>query len=163
MLLTLGIVGLLFVGYELVSTGRATAHAQAQLRHELVRSWNTGPGAAGRMPDLDLAPPGFDISPAHPLRPQYSRPVDGHAVAVLYLPSLSQHYRFVIVEGVTASDLAKGPGHYPGTALPGQLGNLVVSGHRTTYLAPFNRLDELRPGDPVIFETAQAWWIYKVA
>jgi sortase A len=63
---------------------------------------------------------------------------------------------------VGTDDLKKGPGHYPGTSLPGQLGNVVVSGHRTTYLAPFNRFDELKPGDPVIFEMADGWYTYKV-
>lgn len=162
LLVTLGVVMLLFVAYELVGTGRVTSHAQAALRRELTRDWNTGTGAGQRLPQLDLKLPGFDISPAH-LRPHYPPVADGHAVAVLYLPSLGEHYRFVVVEGVTRDDLTKGPGHYPGTALPGQRGNLVVSGHRTTYLAPFSRLDRLRPGDPVFFETAQGWWIYRVA
>ena len=162
-LVTVGLVALLFVAYELVGTGRVTAHAQAQLRHELARDWSAGPGGAHRMPELDLSLPGVDVSPAHPLQPHYAHVPDGHPVAVLYLPALDQQYRFVVVEGVTPADLTKGPGHYPGTALPGQPGNLVVSGHRTTYLAPFNRLDRLRPGDAVVFETAQAWWIYRVA
>jgi sortase A len=163
LLVTFGVVVLLLVAYELVGTGRVTAHAQAQLRRELAHDWSAGPGGASRMPQLDLRLPGFDVSSSRALRPRYSPVPDGRPVAVLYLPSLSQRYRFVVVEGVTRADLTKGPGHYPGTALPGQLGNLVVSGHRTTYLAPFNRLDRLRPGDPVVFETAQAWWIYRVA
>jgi sortase A len=163
LLVTIGVVVLLLVAYELVGTGRVTAHAQARLRHELAQDWSSGPSGAGRMPQLDLSLPGFDASPAHPPQPHYAHVADGHPVAVLYLPSLDEHYRFVVVEGVTRTDLTKGPGHYPGTALPGQRGNLVVSGHRTTYLAPFNRIDQLRPGDPVVFETAQAWWIYRVA
>ena len=162
LLVTLGVVALLFVGYELVGTGRVTAHAQAQLRHELARDWNAGPGSADRMPQLDLKLPGVDVTTARPPQPRYARVSDGQPVTVVYLPSIDRRYRFVVVEGVTSADLTKGPGHYPGTALPGQRGNLVVSGHRTTYLAPFNRLDQLRPGDSVIFETAQAWWVYRV-
>ena len=60
------------------------------------------------------------------------------------------------------ADLKTGPGHMPGTAMPGQLGNLVVSGHRTTYGAPFSRLDELEVGDPVVVETRDAWFTYTV-
>jgi sortase A len=56
----------------------------------------------------------------------------------------------VVVEGVSVADLKKGPGHYPGTAMAGQLGNMVISGHRTTYGAPFNRLDELQVGDEIV-------------
>lgn len=54
-------------------------------------------------------------------------------------------------EGMTLTAINRGPSHWPGTALPGRLGNVVVAGHRTTYSQPFNRLDELRPGDPVVF------------
>jgi sortase A len=68
----------------------------------------------------------------------------------------------VVVEGVSTSDLKKGPGHIPGTALPGELGNVVLSGHRTTYGAPFERFDELRPGDAVVVETRDTWFTYTV-
>ena len=44
---------------------------------------------------------------------------------------------------LTVADLKEGPGHYPGTPLPGQAGNSAIAGHRTTYGAPFNRIDEL--------------------
>lgn len=50
-------------------------------------------------------------------------------------------------------DLKKGPGHYPGTALPGGPGNAAIAGHRTTYGAPFFRLDELEVGDPIFITT----------
>lgn len=51
--------------------------------------------------------------------------------------------------GVGVETLKQGPGHWPGTPAPGQAGNAVLSGHRTTYTAPFNELDELDPGDPI--------------
>ncbi|MEQ3552102.1 class E sortase [Pseudonocardia nematodicida] len=51
--------------------------------------------------------------------------------------------------GVQPSVLERGPGHWPGTALPGQAGNMVVSGHRTTWTSPFRDLDLLTPGDPI--------------
>ena len=52
----------------------------------------------------------------------------------------------VIVEGTGTEDLKRGPGHYPGTAMPGQVGNFVVAGHRTTYGAPFNRSTTIKAG-----------------
>jgi len=55
----------------------------------------------------------------------------------------------VVIQGVGRGDLKEGPGHWPGTPFPGQGGNFVVSGHRTTYGAPFFRLDRLRPGDTI--------------
>ena len=54
---------------------------------------------------------------------------------------------------MTRSDLRKGPGHYPNTPLPGQRGNVGIAGHRTTYGAPFNRIDELQRGDPIVVTT----------
>lgn len=69
---------------------------------------------------------------------------------------------WVMFEGVSVRTLKRGPGHMPDTSLPGQPGNAVISGHRTTYLAPFNRLDELEAGDPIIVETAIGTHVYVV-
>ncbi len=69
---------------------------------------------------------------------------------------------WVMFEGVSVRTLKRGPGHMPDTPLPGQPGNAVVSGHRTTYLAPFNRLDELEEGDPIIVETAIGTHVFVV-
>jgi sortase A len=57
-----------------------------------------------------------------------------------------------LLEGIRINTLDYGPGHWPGTALPGELGNVVVAGHRTSHNADFRRLDELEPGDQVIFD-----------
>ena len=55
------------------------------------------------------------------------------------------------IEGIRISTLDWGPGHWPGTAMPGELGNVVVAGHRTSHNADFRNLDQLQPGDQVIF------------
>ena len=68
----------------------------------------------------------------------------------------------IVVEGVSLADLKKGPGHYPETPLPGQEGNAAIAGHRTTYGAPFNRLDELEPGDEITVTTVQGEFTYEV-
>ncbi len=57
-----------------------------------------------------------------------------------------------LLEGIRINTLDYGPGHWPGTAMPGELGNVVVAGHRTSHNADFRRLDELKPGDQVIFD-----------
>jgi sortase A len=57
-----------------------------------------------------------------------------------------------LLEGIRISTLDYGPGHWPGTALPGELGNVVVAGHRTSHNADFRRLDELVAGDQVTFD-----------
>ena len=59
-------------------------------------------------------------------------------------------------------DLRKGPGHYPDSPMPGQLGNAAIAGHRTTYGAPFNRIDELAPGDEITIVTVSGTFHYSV-
>lgn len=59
-----------------------------------------------------------------------------------------------LFEGVTKSTINRGPGHWPGTAMPGQIGNVVVAGHRTTFTKPFWALNELVAGDVLAFTLA---------
>ena len=68
----------------------------------------------------------------------------------------------VIVAGVRTEDLKKGVGHYPETPLPGQQGNAAIAGHRTTYGAPFYRVDELEVGDEIKITTLQGAFVYRV-
>jgi sortase A len=75
-------------------------------------------------------------------------------------PSPARSY--VMVEGTDSGSLRKGPGHYPGTALPGEPGTVAVAGHRTTYLAPFKTIDQLRPGDAVVLEMPYGSFTYRV-
>jgi len=65
-------------------------------------------------------------------------------------------------EGVTLTTLNRGPGHWPGTAMPGQAGNVVVGGHRTSHDKPFRYIDKLDPGDEVIFNTDDGRFVYRV-
>jgi sortase A len=60
---------------------------------------------------------------------------------------------WIVKKGTDYATLKKGPGHYTSSALPGENGTCLVAGHRTTYGAPFNRLDELEEGDEIIIET----------
>jgi sortase A len=142
LLITLGVVILLFVGYELWWTGFYTERAQHTLTQDLRNTWQ------GNAPDVSTITP--------------DKVKLGSGVAVLYIPRFGRHYHFVVVEGVSTADLQKGPGHYPGTALPGQLGNFYVAGHRTTYLHPFNQIAKLRPGDQIVLETKNMWFTYTV-
>jgi sortase A len=66
-------------------------------------------------------------------------------------------------EGVTLTAIDRGPSHWPGTALPGEIGNVVVAGHRVTHSRPFKDLDRLRPGDPLVFTlTDGSRWTYQL-
>ena len=67
------------------------------------------------------------------------------------------------MQGVSEADLQMGPGHYPGTPLPGYKGNVGIAGHRTTFGAPFFRLNELVPGDLIyLTDTSDSTWVYRV-
>jgi sortase A len=85
---------------------------------------------------------------------------EGQALGRIRMPTL--HRSYVMVQGTDSSSLHKGPGHYPGTALPGQPGTVAVAGHRTTYLAPFRSINKLRPGDDVVIEMPYGRFTYRV-
>lgn len=85
------------------------------------------------------------------------------ALGVLHVPLWGADYAAPILEGTTDAVLdTGGAAHYEETALPGEIGNASLAGHRLTRGNPFLRIDELQPGDPVIVETAQAWLVYTV-
>ena len=84
----------------------------------------------------------------------------GQAIGRIRMPDIGASY--VVVEGTDGAALRKGPGHYPGTPLPGMPGTVGVAGHRTTYLAPFNKLDKLNKGDVVRIEMPYAVVSYRV-
>ncbi len=90
-------------------------------------------------------------------------PPPGTAGMVIRIPSLaSLEDGWEVVSGVTVADLRNGAGHMPDTPLPGQPGNAVISGHRTTYGAPFHDLGELEAGDRIEVDTASGTHGYAV-
>jgi sortase A len=68
---------------------------------------------------------------------------------------------FVVVEGTDPGDLRKGPGHYADTPFPGIRGTVAIAGHRTTYLAPFRKLNQMRRGDLITVEMPYARFTYR--
>jgi len=133
----------LFVAYQ--QWGTAVTHWQGQRD---LRTRFTHEVATARSPG------GTRRAPAAPY------PGVGDPVGVIQIPSIGVDQ--VVVEGVQAAQLAVGPGHYPGTALPGQSGNAAIAGHRTTHGAPFYSLDRVRPGDVVVVTTLQGRFTYRV-
>ncbi len=88
--------------------------------------------------------------------------VRGEAFARMEIPRIDKVV--YIVPGVEVNDLKKGPGHYPDTPLPGQLGNAAIAGHRTTWDAPFANIDQLEPGDEIIITMANGdTFVYDVS
>jgi sortase A len=137
----IGAIVLLFVAWQLWGTDIAQHQAQDQLQNQFqaaVRAHHV-PASAGNGKGLISAT--TTVAPA----------ADGSVLAQLQIPAIGVHQ--YVVEGTTATDLSKGPGHYVGTAAPGQAGNVAIAGHRTTHGAPFNQLGHLVPGNRVILTT----------
>ena len=84
----------------------------------------------------------------------------GQALGLIEIPDISVD--LVFVAGVGKQELKLGPGHYPGTPLPGQFGNAAIAGHRTTYGAPFSDLDLLEAGDEIVVTYPSATYVYLV-
>jgi sortase A len=141
LLITAGVVVLLFVGYQLVWTNVQADRAADAKSDRLEQTWEQ----------------------RGPVGPEFDLPLErGEAFAILRIPRLGESYRVPIVEGVRLQDLAVGVGRYPDTALPGEVGNFAVAGHRATNGEPFAYLDQLRDGDAVVVETGTTWYTYEV-
>ncbi|MDQ6937591.1 MAG: class E sortase [Actinomycetota bacterium] len=149
-LVTVGLVLLLFVVYEVWVTNIYAHRKQNDVHKQFQRSIAAGTDPLKGVDRLKLPAGKQVVLPA------------GQGFANLYIPTLGKDYAFTIVQGVRDGDLEKGPGHYPGTAIPGQVGNFSIAGHRVGKGEPFLNLNELRPGDAVVVQTAGNWYIYRV-
>lgn len=91
-------------------------------------------------------------------------PVPDGAYAVLYVPTWGPDYRVPIMDGISLDGvLHQGfAGRYPDSAQVGQIGNFALAGHRQTHGAVFLQVDQLKEGDPIIVQTADAWYVYRV-
>ena len=151
-----GILLLLFVAYQLWGTGLQEQRAQRELRKEVEELFAEAEELSPTpIVEPDGGPPPSTTTTEPPLPPP-----DGDAVAVIRIPSIDVEK--VVVEGVRVNDLKRAPGHYPQTPMPGQAGNAAIAGHRTTYGAPFYRLDELDEGEEILVRTVQGEFRYVI-
>jgi sortase (surface protein transpeptidase) len=158
-LITVGLISLLFVVYELYVTDILAAREQDQLSQQIQDQWRDDPTVA---PAPTAPAPAAAAPPEQPFTPAPISVGVGDPFAVLHIPRLATDYSRVVVEGAAQDQLAQGPGHYLGTAMPGEQGNLAIAGHRVGRGSPFLDLDRMRPGDPIVVETADAWFVYRV-
>ncbi len=137
--ITLGLVILLFAAYEVYGKSFQVHADQDRLSRQLDKQWSHhSPRSKGDNAD--------------------DKPLPGDAIARIYVPSLNKDW--VIVEGVTPSDIKLSPGHYPQSQMPGDMGNFAVAGHRIP--AIFWDLDKMASGDVVVVETQDNWFVYNV-
>lgn len=151
MMVRAGVLLLLFVAFQLWGTGVQTSRAQDDLRGTFEE----------QLAEVD-APPVAPDGTAPPATAPADLPIPekGQPVGRITIPDIGSD--FFIVEGVELKWLEDGPGHFPETPLPGQPGNSAIAGHRVTYLAPFNRIDELAPGAQIVVQTLQGTFYYEV-
>jgi sortase A len=187
-LIAAGILMFGFVAYQLWGTGIETARAQNALESEFEKLLAATPApsdestssttaattapttteAAGgpqttdpatSIPSTTEAPttvPGTSVEPTVvPVSIE-----EGDPIARIEMPTIGVDN--IVVAGVDKSDLKKGPGHYPETPLPGQLGNAAIAGHRTTYGQPFFNVDKLETGDEIVVTTLEGRFVYRV-
>ena len=121
LLVTAGLVLLLFVTYQLFWTNFEAHRAQGAVTDQIRDSWDRPAGRTSTGEDL-----------AEPVETDF-----GEGFAFLHIPRLGDDFSVPILEGVDLEFLAKGVGHYPQTALPGRVGNFAVAGHRATNGEPF--------------------------
>jgi len=150
LLITAGMVLLLFVVYELWVSNLFADRKQHQVRQQLATAWRTGQDPLKGQDRLNL-----------PIGKQVVLPV-GDGFANLYIPQFGKDYVKTIVQGTDDASLDEGPGHYVNSQLPGQIGNFAMAGHRVGKGEPFLNLDQLHPGDKIVVQTASNWYVYTV-
>ena len=167
-LVTLGLLILLFVGYQLWGTGIYQARAQDQLEDEFSDLLDdVGTTTSTEPPTTTTDDPSTSTTAPEPTTTTAGGPVElppiglGDPIAKIQIPRID--IDSVVVQGTSREELKKGPGHYPATPLPGQYGNAAIAGHRTTYGAPFNRLDELQKGDFILTQSLVGESVYVVS
>jgi sortase A len=154
-LIGLGVLLLLFTAYQIWGTSVQEAHIQSGLRTQLQQESNSQAvrKALAEESALDKLPTGPAVA-----APSTAAPAEGEPIGDIRIPVIGINQ--VVVEGTNTPDLRKGPGHYTGTPLPGQSGNVAIAGHRTTYGHPFYNLDSVKVGDPIVLTTLQGIFVY---
>ncbi|MGI4896619.1 MAG: class E sortase [Janthinobacterium lividum] len=150
LLVTAGILTLLFVVWQLYWTDVTSGRAQAATVSSLEQQWRSTP-LSPTPATTDTPSPTIDQTPP-----------TGDAFAIVYVPRFGSDYAVPVVEGTAPEELKEGIGHYADAAMPGEVGNLALAGHRVTYGKPFNLIADLQPGDAVVVATATQWFTYRV-
>ena len=162
--ITAGVVLLLFVVWQLGVVGITAKRAQAATVDSLERRFAgtqpTSPpatGATAPAQSVTTAPTPNPTSPATTSQP----PPAGDAFAILRIPRLGAGWAKPVYQGVGATVLADGIGHYPDTQLPGAVGNIGLAGHRAGHGNPLIDIDTIRPGDAIVVETTDEYAVYR--
>ena len=156
LLITAGIVLLLFVAWQLWWTNVESDARQSEVIKEFAQDLG-GAAPAAPAPDASAPDAGEDFG-----EPVVSA-APGHAgtIGIMYIPRFGANYTRPIVEGTTSDVLdTLGLGHYGTTAMPGAVGNFAVAGHRQTHGAVLDNIHTLVPGDKIYVQTKDGYYVY---
>ncbi|HEY0217202.1 MAG TPA: class E sortase [Cellulomonas sp.] len=155
LLITAGVFLLAFLVWQLWWTDIQGNRAQAQVVEQL--GWAPAPTLEVGGPKI--ATPRRDEEP-----PVLDEPAIGTTFATLQVPRWDGEPERPITNGIDKRTVLDtlGIGHYPGTAMPGDIGNFALAAHRTTFGKPFNRIAELQEGDPLVVRAGDVWYVYRV-
>lgn len=154
LLLTAGVLILLYVVWQMWIGDRIYGALNDAEGQELSQQWEA------------------EYTPEPPPEPDESgwiepvilpEPADAEDFGVMHIPRFGADYARTMAGGITRQRTLDNfrIGHYPGTAMPGEVGNFALAAHRTTYGAPFNRIAELRLDDAIVVETPDGWYTYR--
>lgn len=152
--MTTGVFVFLFLGWQLglndVIVGSEQDAQGAQLSQRFLRDAPRESVAPAGSPKIDFG---------EPVITRVSAPDE--KFANVYIPRFGKDFVRTVAEGVdSGTALRSGIGHYPGTQMPGEIGNFALAAHRTTYGAPFNRIADLQVGDKIFVQTGNGWYVY---
>jgi sortase A len=147
-----------YLGWQLLGTDVVNARVQAEAAETLDRHLEVAAEEPVVVEVVEEEAEGDEGSEVEHF--QEALPAEDEGFARISVPSVG--LEAVVFEGVSSATLAKGPGHMPGTPIPGQPGNSVISGHRTTYGRPFYDFDLLVAGDRIEIETSIGLHVYEV-
>lgn len=151
LMFTVGLILLLFVGYQLIWTNISAAQAADRAATQVQQQW------------VSQGTPTPTADGPKQATPAADQPEIGTPFGLVYIPRLRDKvWGLPLVQGVGPDELARGIGHYVGTAMPGELGNFATAGHRATHGEPLRNIDQLEKGDQVVVETATDWFTYEL-
>jgi sortase A len=151
LLITAGVFVLLFLGWQLWLQDIIVGHQQTAQAQKLNQKWQEAVPLHPTKPNSDPGDPVVGVAPANATK-----------FAILYVPRWGVDWERPIAQGVGVKDVldAIGVGHYPGTQMPGAVGNFAIAAHRHAYGGGFEYLHELHVGDHVYIGTQDGWYEY---
>ena len=166
LLITGGVLVMLFLAWQLWFNDMLMANEQSSAAGEISQSWIE----QDRQSQAEAEQNGTDAEPDPVAADGYGEPIvaaapgDGEAFAVLYVPRFGADYNRTIAGGTGHNVLNStrlGIGHYPGTQMPGEVGNFAVAAHRSAYGGGMHLINELQLGDAIYVQTADGYYTYR--